>query len=85
MSHVHFLCQLSHGISLDARPEYHRAFLSWGNDGTPTVSSTGSQCSSRLLSMRTANALLVLPPRTELQTTLEAGTTVRAMIIGPVV
>lgn len=81
----HFYFQLAHNISLDPRPEYHRASLSWESGSIPTASSTGSQCSSRLLSMKTANALLVLPPRIELQTRLETGSTVKAMLIGPIV
>lgn len=72
-------------VSLDARPEYHRVVLSWkSGDLVPSALSTGSQCSSRLLSMRTSNALLVLPPRSDDLTTIEAGTIVDALIIGEV-
>lgn len=72
-------------ISLDARPEYHRVVLSWkSGDLVPSALSTGSQCSSRLLSMRTSNALLVLPPRSDDLTTIEAGTILDALIIGEV-
>lgn len=66
------------------RPEYHRATLQWdptlnaGNGGYLAVS-TGRQASSRLLSMRTANALLELP---QAAGTLEAGATVTALLIG---
>lgn len=75
--------KLSSTVPLDPRPEYHRATLQWGDsDPLPTASSTGSQCSSRLLSMRTASALLVLPPKTEQENKLEAGTIVKAMLIG---
>ena len=83
--HLHCLLQLSSAITLDPRPEYHRATLTWSSekDPTPTAISTGSQCSSRLLSMRTANALLVLPPKSEEPAArLEAGTLVKAMLIG---
>ena len=72
-------------VSLDARPEYHRVVLSWkSGDLVPSAISTGSQCSSRLLSMRTSNALLVLPPRSDDLTRIEAGTIVDALIIGQV-
>lgn len=72
-------------VSLDARPEYHRVVLSWkSGDLVPLATSTGSQCSSRLLSMRTSNALLVLPPRSDDLARIEAGTIVDALIIGEV-
>lgn len=77
--------QLAQPLLLDAyRPEYHRATLTWdstlhdGRGGYLAVS-TGSQASSRLLSMRTANALLELP---QAEGTLPAGTVVSALWIG---
>jgi gephyrin len=76
---------LAHSLPLDpARPEYHRATLQWdsslnqGNGGYLAVS-TGSQASSRLLSMRTANALLELP---QAAGEVAAGTVVSALLIG---
>jgi gephyrin len=42
--------------------------------------STGNQCSSRLLSMRDANALLILPQQSGF---LEAAAVVEAIVIGP--
>jgi gephyrin len=72
-------------LKLDpARPEYHRAILRWDrvlNDGRGgyVVLSTGSQASSRLLSMRTANALLELPAA---EGELQAGSVVDALLIG---
>jgi len=50
-------------LPLDAqRPEYHRVWLSWHDSrGAFVATSTGGQRSSRLLSMRSANALLELP------------------------
>ncbi|XP_028398676.1 gephyrin-like [Dendronephthya gigantea] len=75
--------KLSTDVNLDPRPEYHRVSLSWQNDDPiPLATSTGSQCSSRLLSMRTANALLELPPRTESQSMLQKNSIVNALIIG---
>jgi gephyrin len=78
---------LSQPLRLDAyRPEYHRATLQWdsslndGNGGFRAIS-TGSQASSRLLSMRTANALLELPQGSE---TLAAGSVVWALLIGAI-
>jgi gephyrin len=76
---------LAQPLRLDpARPEYHRATLQWesslnsGNGGY-RAQSTGSQASSRLLSMRTANALLELPQADQ---TLPAGSVVSALVIG---
>ena len=77
--------QLAQPLPLDVyRPEYHRATLIWdstlneGRGGYLAVS-TGSQASSRLLSMRTANALLELP---QAEGTLPAGAVVSALWIG---
>lgn len=76
---------LAQPLALDAyRPEYHRATLTWdstlnhGQGGYLAVS-TGSQASSRLLSMRTANALLELP---QAEGRLPAGAVVSALWIG---
>lgn len=66
-------------LVLDSRPEYHRAHVSWQPHAK--ASSTGAQSSSRLLSMKSANALLVLPPRSETLTQLQTGSTVQAIII----
>jgi gephyrin len=72
-------------LRLDSyRPEYHRATLTWdsglhdGRGGYRAVS-TGSQASSRLLSMRTANSLLELPQG---EGELAAGSVVWALLIG---
>ncbi|XP_056022350.1 gephyrin-like isoform X2 [Ostrea edulis] len=70
-------------VRLDPRPEYHRAVLRWEEDDPiPHTTSTGNQMSSRLLSMKTANALLILPPKSESLQTIEPGSLVDAMIIG---
>ncbi|XP_021347349.1 gephyrin-like [Mizuhopecten yessoensis] len=70
-------------IHLDPRPEYHRVVLKWDpKEDLPFACSTGSQMSSRLLSMSTANALLMLPPRTDEKMVVLKGETVDAMIIG---
>jgi molybdopterin molybdotransferase len=65
--------------SLD-RPEYQRAIVRW-QDGQLVASTTGAQGSSRLLSMRAANALLVIAPGEE---RLAVGSLVEALIIGEI-
>jgi gephyrin len=76
---------LAQPLALDAyRPEYHRAVLQWADSlnegrGGYLAHSTGSQASSRLLSMRTANALLELP---QAEGELPAGAVVSALVIG---
>lgn len=78
---------LAQALPLDAyRPEYHRATLRWVNElnngnGGFLATSTGSQSSSRLLSARTANALLELP---EAEGELPAGAVVSALLIGEI-
>ena len=77
------LLQLDKVVYLDPRPEYHRVVLQWTDaDPLPVASSTGNQISSRLLSMRTANALLMLPPKSDNLQMLEKGALVDAMVIG---
>ena len=78
---------LSQPLRLDPyRPEYHRATVRWESSlhegrGGLLADSTGNQASSRLLSMRSANALLELPQGEGM---LEAGATVTALLIGDV-
>ncbi len=89
--------RISDTVRLDPRPEYVRACVDWtsstpsasdgpttsGGYGLPVAAVTGSQQSSRLLSMRAANALLVLPARTTDREVVAAGEVVDAMIFGP--
>ena len=76
---------LGEPLALDShRPEYHRAVLAWdaqadGGSGGLVARSTGNQASSRLLSMRSANALLELPQGDGV---LPAGAAVSALLIG---
>jgi len=76
---------LAQTVSLDPeRPEYHRAVLTWdgrlnGGAGGYLAASTGRQVSSRLLSMRSANALLELPAG---EGEMAQGTTVSALLLG---
>lgn len=77
--------QLESDIKLDPeRPEYHRALL-WADESRSLrVLSTGVQASSRLASMRGANALLELPAAGEGARVLEKGAIVPALLIGQV-
>jgi gephyrin len=73
--------RLAQPLPLDAyRPEYHRAIVAWDDEvGGLAARSTGNQASSRLLSMRSANALLKLPQG---EGVLPAGAAVDALLIG---
>lgn len=80
--------KVDRNIKLDPRPEYHRVVLSWApggvgdEDGLPTAYSTGNQISSRLLSMRSANGLLVLPSQAEGRLTVTQGEVFDVIVIG---
>ncbi|KAK1845938.1 molybdenum cofactor biosynthesis protein [Colletotrichum chrysophilum] len=72
---------LSHDFTLDKqRAEYHRAVVTVGKDGLLSASSTGGQRSSKVGSLRSANALLALPKGTE----LKKGTKVGALLMGEI-
>ena len=79
--------QLSFDVILDPRPEYHRVFLDWSSKNEisdsylPIAVTTGNQLSSRLMSMTNANALIMLPPRTDDKVKMVAGDIVDALII----
>lgn len=75
--------RLKQSIKADpARPEFHRATVYWETDGSKNsgfvAESTGHQISSRLLSMKSTNALLELPATGNL---IPAGTSVQAILI----
>ena len=77
------LVTLDHDIALDAaRPEFHRAVVSAGQDGLLHAASTGGQRSSRVGSLRSAIALLCLPAR---KGSLRRGEKVEALMMGKVV
>ncbi|KAI9082381.1 hypothetical protein K1719_035804 [Acacia pycnantha] len=82
--HLSIQARLSRPLKTDpVRPEYQRAIVTWtDNDGTGNpgfvAESTGHQMSSRLLSMKSANALLVLPATSSI---ISAGTLVSAIVI----
>lgn len=65
-----------------ARVEYHRVLVRCGRDGVLLATSTGMQRSSRVGSLASANALLVLPQR---EGVLEEGDMCEALVMGPVV
>ena len=76
---------LEEALRLDPeRPEYHRVVVRWeaSRPGGLVAASTGNQASSRLLSLRSANALLELPRGEGL---LAAGSSVSALLIGDLV
>ena len=77
--HPRVQVRLTHSIRLDPqRPEYHRATVWWDRHSNGLLAqSTGAQASSRLLSMRSANALLELPRSSD---TLQPGATVEALL-----
>lgn len=71
---------LEHDLRLNSeRSEYHRATVTGKKDGFLHAVSTGVQRSSRVGSLRRANALLCCPPR---EGTLAKGQKVKAMLIG---
>uniref|UniRef100_H3ASQ8 Gephyrin n=1 Tax=Latimeria chalumnae TaxID=7897 RepID=H3ASQ8_LATCH len=75
--------RLSCDVKLDPRPEYHRCILTWHHqEPLPWALGTGNQMSSRLMSMRSANGLLMLPPKTEQYVELHKGEVVDVMVIG---
>ncbi|KQJ85115.1 hypothetical protein BRADI_5g24930v3 [Brachypodium distachyon] len=79
--------RLSHPLRADShRPEFHRAVIRWVLDdgsGRPgyVAESTGQQASSRLLSMKSANALLEVPASGQ---TLAAGVSIQAIVIADI-
>ncbi|KAG9244336.1 hypothetical protein BJ878DRAFT_74418 [Calycina marina] len=72
--------KLTHEFRLDPqRLEYHRAIVTMGKDGLLYASSTGWQRSSRVGSLKSANALLCLPTG---KGALEKGATIEALLMG---
>lgn len=73
---------LGHDFKLDpARPEYHRAIVAAERDGTLVATSTGGQRSSRVGSLKGANALLCMPKGAE---PMQKGTKVEALLMSNV-
>lgn len=63
-----------------ARVEYHRVLVRCGRDGALLATSTGMQRSSRVGSLASANALLVLPQK---EGVLEKGEMCEGLMMGP--
>lgn len=73
---------LAHDFPLDkTRPEYHRAIVSVTEEGLLSAASTGGQRSSKVGSLKGANALLALPSGAE---PLRKGAKVEALLMGGV-
>lgn len=71
-----------HEFFLDnRRAEFHRAIVMTGKDGVLYASSTGGQRSSKISSMKSANALLFLPKDTG---SLPTGSEVEALLMGKI-
>jgi molybdenum cofactor synthesis domain-containing protein len=79
------VAKLGEDIQLDGeREEFHRVFLRWESENTfdkehsllPTAYSTGKQISSRILSMKEADALIELPVGNATHAKLPKGTIV---------
>lgn len=70
---------------LDPRPEYRRVVLDWcQDDGIPLAKSTGDQISSRLMSWREANGLLILPSSKDHSGPIPCGTLVKTLVVSRV-
>jgi molybdopterin molybdotransferase len=80
--HPEVQVKLAHDLQLDAeRPEYHRVTLQMSTDGTYQASSTGVQRSSRLVSLRDAEGLLVLPQASSAKSKAFAGETYTVLLL----
>lgn len=79
--HPEILVKTQSSLTLDPeRPEYHRTIVHFEmNQGCIVALSTGNQISSRLLSMRSSNALLVVPQG---KGTIKKGEFVNGLLIG---
>ncbi|KAI1716639.1 gephyrin [Ditylenchus destructor] len=81
--------RLIEDIRLDSRPEYRRACIDryhggWQPDVPMAECIAGSQISSRLLSLRSANLLLELPAKSASNEMIKSGEIVTALVIGPI-
>ncbi len=82
MSRPRVEVELEHELRPDAsRPEYQRAIVRW-RDGRLVARTTGSQGSSRLLSMAGANALLEIQPSDH---PVPAGSRVSVLLTGDLI
>ncbi|XP_063994019.1 gephyrin [Diachasmimorpha longicaudata] len=75
--------KLTFSHKLDSRPEYARVILMWSEeDPIANAYSTGNQISSKLLSCKNANALLMLPGSSDDRLEMHPGDVVQAMLLG---
>lgn len=72
---------LGHDFAMDPRPEYHRVVVTVGADGQLMANSTGGQRSSRVGSLRSANALVCMPSG---KGKLEKGSKVQALVMNTI-
>lgn len=85
--HEELTVRLSAEFRLDPRPEYVRAILEWpvanktDSELVPIAHVTGSQLSSRLMSVRNADCLVVLPPASETCQTVATEQLLRALLL----
>jgi molybdenum cofactor synthesis domain-containing protein len=80
--HPEVQVKLAHDLQLDAeRPEYHRVTLQMSADGSYQALSTGIQRSSRLVSLRDAEGLLVLPQASSDKSKALAGETYTLLLL----
>lgn len=80
--HPEVQVKLAHDFQLDVeRPEYHRVTLQMSVDGSYQALSTGVQRSSRLVSLRDAEGLLVLPQASSAKSKAFAGETYTVLLI----
>jgi gephyrin len=83
VGHPKVLVTIDHEIGLDPqRVEYHRVIVTMNRDGMLHANSTGGQRSSKVGSLKNANALLCLPAQAG---SLSKGTKVEALLIGRIV
>lgn len=81
--HSEIEAQLAHDVELDLeRPEYMRVYLHPSESSDYQATSTGVQRSSRLMSMRDAQGLVVLPQGTAAQPRILKGETLTVLWIG---
>ena len=74
--------RIDHRVRSSDRIEMQRAVVRVGEDGRLVATTTGPQASSRLASLVGANALLLVPPGTDV---LPAGSRLDALLTGPLV
>lgn len=68
-------------LMLDSRPEFVRGVISFEEDCPKVELIAGSQCSSRLISIRGADVLVCLPPKSNAKTQLLTGEHVTALML----